>query len=80
MKLKKKYVKPTVIFESFELSKSIATGCEQISNSSQGVCPVLDPDIGKTYITDGACQMTPPGGYDSICYHAPTENSNVFSS
>ncbi len=78
--MKRKYVKPEIIFDSFELSQSIAAGCELISQHSQGACPVLDPEIGQTLISEGLCQMTPPGGNDSICYDVPMDSYNVFSS
>ena len=78
--MKKEYKKPVIIFESFALAKSIAVGCDQIATSAQYVCPVTDPDLGFTYISIGTCDTTPPGGNDSICYHAPTESTNVFNS
>lgn len=78
--MKKKYEKPVIIFEDFKLYKSIATGCEQISNAAQGTCQVYDPELNKTYISENTCPTTPPGGYDSICYHAPIDSANVFNS
>lgn len=81
--MKKKYAKPQIAFESFELSQSIAAGCEMIQqNMTERSCPVTVPElIGTTYFADlNHCTVTPPGGNDSICYHVPSENNNVYSS
>ena len=79
---KKKYVKPQVLIASFELSESIATGCEQISNSAAYVCAVEDKEAEMTYVSDGisACVFTPPNVNDYVCYHGPADSYNVFTS
>ncbi len=79
--MKKDYSKPEVLFESFELSQSIAAGCEYISNHVYGACPVMDPAIGATvFALTGVCTITTPTGNDRICYNVPAENNRVFSS
>ena len=79
--MKRTYNEPKIFFESFSLAQNIAAGCELIQqNNAQGTCPVLVPDWGLTYISEDTCSDTVPGGNDSICYHAPSENYNVFNS
>ena len=80
--MKKKYVKPQILITSFELAESIATGCEQISNSSAYACAVEDKESGMTYIAEGVsgCVFTPPNLDDWVCYHGPSDSNNVFSS
>lgn len=79
---KKKYVKPQILITSFELSESIASGCEQISNAAEYMCAVVDKEAEMTYIADGVsgCTFTPPNPDDFVCYHIPSDNNNVFSS
>lgn len=77
--MKKIYSKPQIVFDSFELSQSIAAGCEFISNQAWQVCPV-DINIGRTIFTAAPCQFTTPGDDDLVCYHNPADNKNVFSS
>ena len=81
MKLKKKYNKPTITFESLALSTNIAAGCAFIStNSAEYICPVIDEESGWTIFADNAvCNMTPRPG-ETICYDIPLANSNVFES
>ena len=86
--MKKKYEKPDILFESFALSQSISAGCEMIAgNAAQYVCPVLvvktpgfDDDDPYIIFGDGPCVSKPVGGNDSICYHVPTADNNVFNS
>ncbi|MEE1038797.1 MAG: hypothetical protein U0K95_06485 [Eubacterium sp.] len=79
---KKNYVKPQILITSFELAESIASGCEQISNTAEYVCSVSDEEAGLTYIAEGisGCVYTPPNPDDFVCYHAPSDSNNVFSS
>lgn len=78
--MKKVYTKPGIIFESFELAQSIASCVLIQQNQADYVCPVKVPEWGgMTYFTS-ACDMTPPGGNDGVCYHVPTEDNNVFGS
>ncbi len=80
--MKKVYKKPEVTFVSFELSESISAGCEQISNQAEYACAVEDPMAEITYISNGitGCAYTPPNVNDVVCYHAPSDSTNVFSS
>ena len=78
--MKKTYSKPQIVFDSFELSQSIAAGCEVITNQAQGVCPLIDDESGWTLLADTSCKKTPPTGTDEICYDVPAESYNVYSS
>lgn len=80
--MKKKYEKPQILITSFELSESIASGCEQLSNAAEYACAVEDKEAELTLIAQGisGCIFTPPNPDDFICYHAPSDDSNVFSS
>lgn len=87
--MKKKYSKPEIFFESFEVSQCIAAGCEMISNAAEGECAVTVPDPGWddvhifTSAVD-ACTTTPDDKgyeeYNKVCYFVPEETYNVFSS
>lgn len=80
---KKHYSKPQLVYESFALSQSIASGCEGIANFGESVCSVTISGIDEIRIFQEAgygCQFVPPNPDDYICYHAPSEMNNVFSS
>lgn len=81
--MKKKYVKPEAIFESFELSSSIAAGCEYKTNHALEVCTYqitggrnvfVSPSTGCNDIT------APEGDYNGICYQVPSDANNLFTS
>ncbi len=80
--MKKIYVKPQIVFELFQLSTSIASGCDLLgSQSAQYVCPVTDPDTGFAIFAEdisSPCDTAPVGG--NVCYDVPSENWMVFSS
>ena len=82
--MKKPYSKPQIAYVSFELSQSIAAGCEFISNHEFEKCQiVLDPDIDPVLdiFASGLCHRTPAeGSGDSLCYDIPHDDSRVFSS
>ncbi len=80
--MKKQYIKPQIMFDSFELTDCIAAGCAFLNSNIQPyVCAVLDKELGFTLFTDiGICDSTPPGGNDSICYHIPVADYNVYTS
>lgn len=69
------------MYESFELSTSIAAGCELISNAEWMSCPILVPEWKFTVFVDsGICTYSAPNAKDMVCYHSPTDDNNVFSS
>lgn len=78
--MKRKYVKPELYFESFELSSSIAAGCKLISNSAEYACPVRDPDFDKTIFTNDGCDYSPQDDDTKICYQPPEGNIHVYTS
>ncbi|MGN1349195.1 MAG: hypothetical protein ACI4VI_09650 [Acutalibacteraceae bacterium] len=80
--MKKLYQSPQILFESFELSSSVAAGCGAIAKPNAAyMCPVKDPEIGLTIFTkETDCQLTSPGYYDRVCYNIPLENNSVFTS
>ena len=80
--MKKAYEKPQIVFDSFELSQSIAAGCEYLSNATRGDCAVKPgPDIPSIFSQSGICESVPAPGYeDQLCYDVPNDWENVFSS
>ena len=76
--MKKEYKKPQIIFESFELSQSIANGCQYISNQAYGICPV-DVDGFGALFNNAACEWPGVMG-ENVCYHDPAEDNRVFTS
>ncbi|MCQ2420187.1 MAG: hypothetical protein MJ118_03540 [Clostridia bacterium] len=80
--MKKPYQKPVLMYESFELSTSIAAGCEIISNADWMSCPVTVP--GLNIIVFGSksagCVYESPEPDSMVCYHVPKDECNVFSS
>ncbi len=78
--MKKTYTKPQIVFDSFELSQSIAR-CEIISNVVKEVCGWYDEESGMTIFVAGVCEWTSQDDtYAGICYHVPAEAYNLFSS
>lgn len=80
--MKKTYVKPELYFESFELSSNIASGCAKPTGHAEYVCPYTLATGKKIFASESeGCQiLTQDGSGYSLCYHNPTEGSNLFSS
>ena len=81
--MKKEYQKPKLYYENFQLSQSIAAGCEGLANFVENQCTVTLTGPGYTLVlfnNESICVDSPPGADDYVCYHAPTEFNNVFSS
>lgn len=85
----KKYTKPKIVYESFELSTHIAAGCDiLVNNPTQGTCPlIVPPNLAIFDSSIPACLVTPQkigfsllGDLDSACYHIPVEDNNLFNS
>lgn len=75
----KRYFKPEIVFECFELAENIAM-CELIeTGNARYTCPVADPESGWTIFTTDNCSQTPADG-EQICYEVPFEDYNVFVS
>ena len=82
--MKKKYEKPAIIFDSFELSQSIAGGCIGIVQnfSADTQCPILIPGWGGLTVFAEAtgCSATTDAAQNSVCYDVPADNTKVFTS
>ena len=82
--MKKNYSKPDIVFDNFSLCSSIAVGCARPTNTpSQGACPLVIG--GRPLFIDGvaACRFKTEDGnplYDGLCYHVPTDSTNLFNS
>lgn len=81
--MKKVYKKPIIIVEDFSLKVSIAAGCEVETPlpSYEASCGYPTRE-GTVFIEGTQCTTTPPTGskYDSVCYHVPAEDNNLFNS
>lgn len=82
--MKKKYIKPTVVIETFQLNAAVAASC-----SSQGYIPIgygedkCTFDNGEFFNYDNCeVDLTGPGedGNDTLCYHGPTLAGETFIS
>jgi hypothetical protein len=83
--MKKAYVKPEVAFFDFTLNTSIAANCEEKTRLPQIDACGWKPDArweGTIFVdASTGCDQTPAGsGYDTLCYHVPTEAYNLFTS
>lgn len=80
--MKKKYVKPLIIIEDFQLCESIATvGCELKANQYRDACAYYDEESGMTLFAEplDVC-VQEPADNDEYCYHIPNESWNIFAS
>jgi hypothetical protein len=83
--MKKTYEKPDIMYENFSMSTNIAAGCEEKANYGEYICGVKWGEGAFTLFTDAifACKtkvVDGSGEYDSLCYHNPTSENNVFIS
>jgi hypothetical protein len=80
--MKKAYQKPQILFESFQMSSNIASGCELVTNlPTQGACgyPTRDGVVFVDMLT--GCDIgNADGPYNTFCYHVPYAESNLFAS
>lgn len=82
--MKKTYIKPEVVFESFSLSHNIAAGCEIIVGTpSEGSCDYEYEGGGgqSIFVTTGICDIPVNDDVSNgFCYHVPVEGNNLFNS
>lgn len=83
--MKKTYTKPEILFESFTLSTNIAGTCEiKTYLPSNNTCGMEWEGVGIVFMeTMTGCtdvKISEGGNFDGICYHVPTETSNLFNS
>ena len=81
--MKKLYIKPDIIFESFVSCTSIAAGCD-IPGGLHGK-ESCGYEFGRgegIVFTDrrSGCLYIKPDGYNDVCYHVPTETTELFNS
>lgn len=84
----KKYVKPELIYERYELSQNIAACAWDMNNTQQELSCVGTADetifgfpmTGKLFASDRGCMYDFYGGVEEYCYHAGGEFSNIFQS
>jgi hypothetical protein len=88
--MKKEYMKPEIMFESFSLSQNIAAGCEKkINGPSAGNCGL---EFGAQTIffeeMSGVCTFEVVQGginpyapdYNGLCYNTVSDTANIFNS
>ena len=81
--MRKAYSKPQIMFEDFTLSTNIAAGCEVKTNTpSQEQCGYGEEFFGYPIFTKEVtgCINLVQDGFNSICYHNPSDLQNLFNS
>lgn len=85
----KKYVKPELFYERFELSQHIADCAWELTNSTKDTCsatadPVKLPGFANLFAhTTSGCVNIPVeygGTYEGYCYQPGEDGINVFIS
>ena len=78
-KVKMEYSKPQIVFESFQLSTSIAAECKIDSDTAIEV-----PGVGTVLLDGPTCSYVPLTEEDyvkfGICYDVPTTDNKLFNS
>ena len=79
--MKRKYEAPVMSFEDFELSMSIAAGCEFRTYHAMYECS-YETTTGRVIFVNRVetCTTKAQDGDYGICYHVPTDNTNLFTS
>lgn len=85
--MKKKYEKPVLIIESFQLDATVAASCSsqgyQELNYNENMCG-FEPGIDKQwqFFNYHNCDLDLTGpegdGNDTVCYHGPIDASATF--
>lgn len=92
----KKYVKPELFYEHYELSQHIADCAWELTTSGMSSCsaqadPVYLPGLSNLFLSAAvSCVYIPKinpdgsanqdGNYENYCYHDGTQGVNVFAS
>lgn len=82
----KKYVKPELFYEQFELTQHIADCAWELTNSTKENCSAQsDPDylpgFANLFMQDAnGCVLIPGTNYQDYCYHDGAQGVNVFAS
>lgn len=82
----KKYVKPQLFYEEFELTKHIADCAWELKTPNVNTCPA-DADLnripdmaGETLFGTSACTLIPGQNYDGYCYQPGVNGQNILAS
>ena len=78
----KKYVKPDLVFETYELSHSVAN-CGLALNHGEDTCQITkweDTDFGYSVFTAGVNCTYDPDIWEDYCKFTGSGDHNVFSS
>ena len=84
----KKYVKPELFYERFELTQTIADCAWELNQSSEKACSAeADADYlpgfvnFNLFMSDAiGCVLIPGTNYEEYCYHDGVQGINVFNS
>ena len=84
----KKYVKPELFYEHYELSQHIADCAWELTNSTKDTCSAqADPDYLLDFVnsdlfmdSNNGCALIPGKNYHAFCYHDGAQGVNVFAS
>lgn len=84
--MKKKYEKPVMFREEFNISQSVASGCvDKSSNFYKDNCGIIIEGFGGEILFtkgNGVCTIGPNSvkENDKICYNIPTDTTRYFGS
>lgn len=76
--MKKEYVKPEIVFESFKMSTSIAGPCVFDHNATDRSSCSVDVGGFTLFSSEGTCEVI--GNESEVCYHVPTDDFRTFTS
>lgn len=87
--MKRKYERPLIVYDSFEMSTDIAGNCELQANFQHNQCTATNRDGVSLFgdgITSASCRQW--GGVEicelwsklAVCWNNWTSSNNVFSS
>lgn len=80
--MKKTYSKPDISFESFSLSSTVAAGCgvdTPLHQMDQCGYRIENWIVFQSEL-QGCNFIVETGVMDGVCYHPPTEMTNLFTS
>ena len=72
--MKKRYIKPIVIYDSFQLDAAIAAGCQQIIRPGEGVGYTMDGNywlFTNSYCYIDVTDLDGTPADQDVCYHGP---------
>lgn len=82
--MKKTYSKPEIMFESFTMSTSIAAGCDdKVTTYAADQCGIpWEGSVENIFLVgiSGCKKQYEADGWGGICYHNPSDTTNLFNS